>query len=205
MLNDDDAGERAAKPMGWAGLGLKTGLAGMGRGKVSVYGERFDSRSGLMVALPIYLGGQGFGWTLEPYMALSTTTGELRDTSGNVSGTREVSLRAYGIYTGPQVQIQVARPVYVGFGLGVKGAYLANDGFDYAIDLYARVPVSATYYVSDNLALVAEVGFGYGASIFADVPRIEVNPITGDVQNAQSDPTIGTAFTWDASFGIRLP
>jgi hypothetical protein len=41
--------------------------------------------------------------------------------------------------------------------------------------------------------------------VFADKPRIVVDPITRSVTNTKDDPQFGTAFAWDASFGVRLP
>ena len=204
---DDDAERAERNPMGWAGIGVKVGVAGVGAGKLSVMGQqgRTDSRTGVHVALPISLGGDGFGWTFEPYFSQSSIAHDLKDGVGNVVGAENVNLQALGMYMGPTFNIHAADPLYVGFGLGLKGAYVLNNGFDYAADVYGRVPVHATYYMSRALALVAEVGFGYGASVFADKPKVMVDDASGNARNVKDDPLYGLAYTWDATIGVRLP
>jgi hypothetical protein len=206
QLNDDEK-EAHEHPMSWAGIGVKVGLASIATGKGNIYGQqgRIDSRMGAHVAVPINLGGEGASFTLEPYFSRSDVSHDVKDTAGVVTGTSSVGLSAYGVYLGPTFNIHVARPLYLGFGFGVKGAYLQNNAFDYAFDAYARVPLHGTYYVNNSLAFVAEVGLGYGASVFVDKPTIVVDPVTRSVRNTRDDPQFGTAFTWDASFGVRLP
>lgn len=204
--NDDDS-EAKKHPMGWAGIGVKVGVASVGAGKASISGfeGRTDSRFGMQLAMPIHLGGDGASFTLEPYMAMSSVSHDTKDSMGQVTGSESVNLNAYGVYLGPTFNIHVARPVYVGFGFGIKGAYLANNAFDYAVDAYGRVPLHATYYVSNSCALVAEVGLGYGGSLFVDKPQVAVDVASRTARNVKDDPQFGTAFTWDASFGVRLP
>jgi hypothetical protein len=204
---ENDAAEEAKRnPMGWAGIGLKLGVAGVGGGKFTVMGQetRTEGRMGLHVALPINLGGDGFGWTLEPFFGQSSVGRALKDNAGNVVGDTSVNLLAVGIYTGPTINIHVMDPLYVGFGLGIKGAYLLNDSFQYAADVYGRVPVHATYYLSRKLALVAEVGFGYGASAYVDKPHVVVDS-SGSEHNVNDDPKLGLAYTWDTTIGVRFP
>lgn len=193
------------------GIGLKLGMAGTGAGSLGTSSDgrglegEVDARRGLHLAIPLSVGGNGFGWTLEPYMSRSSIGRTTRDLMGAVTGREPVDLTAYGVYTGPVVQIHVANPLYVGVGLGVKGAYVANDGFDYAFDAYARVPLSVTYYVIDQLAVVAEFGLGYGISIFADQPRIRIDPVTNRPRTVPTSPQVGKSFAWDWSIGVRLP
>jgi hypothetical protein len=198
---ENDADEARRDPMGWAGIGLKVGVAGVGAGKMTVMGQetRTEGRTGVHVALPISLGGDGFGWTLEPFFGQSSVGHAVKDNAGNVVGTESVGLQAVGLYTGPTINLHVIDPLYVGFGIGLKGAYLLNNSFEYAADVYGRVPVHATYYVSRKFALVAEVAFGYGASAYVDKPRV-VN-----ARNVKDDPQFGLAYTWDATIGVRLP
>lgn len=194
-------------PMNWAGIGVKVGVAAITPGKVKLLGEEIQTqgRMGLQVAVPLHFGGEGFSWLIEPYFMQSTIAHDLKNTAGNVVGSEDVSLRALGVYTGPTFNIHIANPVYLGFGFGLKGAYVMNNGFDYAADLYGRIPVHVTYYVSRQFALVAEVGFGYGASAFADKPRVAIDAVSRTVRNMKDDPQIGLGYTWDATFGIRLP
>lgn len=204
---DDVEEEADAHPMAWAGIGLKVGAAGMSAGKLTIAGQegRTNSRIGIQVSLPINMGGDGFGWLLEPYFMQSNTAHEVKDSEGQILGTANVALTALGLYTGPTFNIHALDELYVGFGLGIKAAYLMNSTIDYAADAYARVPVHATYYLSRQMAVVGEVGFGYGASAFADKPEARLNATTRQVENASADPQFGLAYTWDATIGIRLP
>jgi hypothetical protein len=204
---DDADDERARHPMGRAAIGVKVGAVGMGAGKLTFAGQKgqLDPRVGVQVSLPILLGGDGFGWNFEPYFMSSSISHDLKNSTGNVVGSESVSLNAVGMYMGPTFTFQITRPLYLGFGLGIKGAYMPNRDFDYAADLYARVPVHATYYVARRFALTAEIGFGYGASVFADKPVVTTDPITRAVMNTKDDPQFGLAYTWDASIGVRLP
>lgn len=204
----DDGDEKPdPHPMGKAGLGLKVGTAGITAGKLTVAGQegRTQPRLGVQVSLPILLGGDGFGWNFEPYFMSSSISHDVKSEFGNVVGSESVALKALGMYTGPTFTFQVTAPLYIGFGLGVKADYVFNKDFDYAADLFGRIPVHATYYLSRTIALTAEAGFGYGASVFADKPTMTVNPTTRAVTNVKDDPLYGLAYTWDASIGVRLP
>ena len=208
---EEDAEEPDENPMAPVGIGVKLGFASIGGSAVSVsskgktFASQLDGRRGLHVAVPVHLGGSGFGWTIEPYLSRSSVAHEVRDQNGAIVDAKHVDLTAFGIYTGPAINIHVANPVYLGIGFGVKGAYLATDGFDHAFDVYGRAPLSATYYVTRQLALVAEFGLGYGASVYAEPPRLQVDPVTRRVRNTAGSPHVGSAFAWDCSFGIRLP
>jgi len=208
MVAQDDSAARARKnPMGWAGIGVKVGAAGVTSGKLTIMGQegRTAGRMGLQVAVPITLGGDGFGWSFEPYYMKSTIAHDAKNSQGNVTGNANVDLTSLGMYTGPIFNVHVMDPLYIGFGFGVKGAYLMNKGFDYAADLYGRVPVHATYYFNRTVAMTAEVGFGYGASAFADKPRVMVDPVSRSLKNVKDDPLFGLAYTWDATIGFRVP
>lgn len=203
----DSSDEARKHPMGWAGIGVKVGVAGMTTGKLTVMGQqgRTDGRMGMHVAVPITLGGDGFGWNFEPYYMQSSIVHETKDSQGSVRGSANVGLTSLGMYTGPVFNIHATDPLYIGFGFGVKGAYLMNKGFDYAADLYGRVPVHATYYFNRTIAMTAEVGFGYGASAFADKPRVMIDPVSRSLKNVKDDPLFGLAYTWDATIGVRIP
>jgi hypothetical protein len=203
----DSVDERLKNPMGWAGIGVKVGAGGMTNGRLTVMGQEghTQGRMGLQVAVPITLGGDGFGWNLEPYYMQSSIAHDIKDSQGSVVGNANVGLTALGMYTGPIFNIHATDPLYIGFGFGIKAAYLMNKGFDYAADLYGRVPVHATYYINRTIAMTAEVGFGYGASGFADKPRVMIDPISRSLKNVKDDPLFGLAYTWDATIGVRLP
>lgn len=206
----DDLHEREKNPMGVAGVGLKVGLAGMGEGKLSInqngdtYTSRIDARRGLQLSLPLDVGGDGFGWRFEPYISFASV-GVSRSSSAGAQPTESANLTAYGMYSGPTVNIHAMQPLYIGIGAGLKAAYVRSNAFDLALDAYVRAPVSATYYMSNKVALVAELGFGYGASVYFNKPVAVVDPVTRVVSNQNSDPQAGKAYLWDCSIGVRLP
>ncbi len=208
--NSDDVRKRDKTPMGVAGVGLKVGVAGMGVGKLSItrdgetYSSRVDARRGLQLSLPIDVGGGGFGWRFEPYMAFASV-GVSRTTSAGIQPGEQTNLTAYGMYTGPVVNIHVMQPLYLGIGAGLKAAYVSSNAFDLAVDAYVRAPVSATYYLTNTVALVAELGFGYGASVYWNKPTVVVDPVTRVASNKNEDPQAGKAYLWDCSVGVRLP
>jgi hypothetical protein len=211
---EDGAAEAEASkhPMGWIGLGLKVGAAGVGSGKFETANPAYDpsgvlsgagvstgfsncpitsekctiesdSRTGFQLTLAITMGGDGFGWDMDPYLNFAS------------KGT------AMGMYTGPKFDIHVMDPLYIGFGFGLKAAYVKADGFDYAADLYGRVPLRGTYYLMNDLGLIAELGLGYGASGYVATPR--ANPVTGEMSDTKIN--FGTAMTWDFTVGTRWP
>jgi hypothetical protein len=207
----DDASEEAAEelgsPMNSAGLGVKLGVAGTGEGSANIrgYEGRTKKRVGLHVSVPIFLGGDGFGFLFEPMLQKSEVPHSLKDALGNVIGSEDVGVVGLGGYLGPQVQIRASERAYIGFGLGPKVLYLSNDAFQYAWDVYARLPLSTTVYVNRHVALMAELGLGYGFSVFADVPQPVVDVEGRTVRNSTDDPQFGSAFAWDLSFGVRVP
>lgn len=205
------------EPMGVFSLGVKFGVAHVGTGDVDnptylqgseqlpaatleqyglTSGRGCDpvdrrchtsARRGYHLAIPIQLGGSGVGFRLEPYMTLGS------------------GAQAYGAYMGPTFEFHVANPLYLGFGFGLKAAYVNADGWKYAADLYGRIPVWATLYVADNFALVAEFAFGAGASGYVSELRNVYNPVDMTVIGQRSDMTFGFGRTWDASLGFRFP
>ncbi len=204
---DDIEDEGKKNPMAWAGIGVKAGVSSVKAGGVSIKGHEVSSqaRTGMQLSMPINMGGSGFGFVIEPMLTSYSLTHDLKDASGAVTGSEEVSLLGLGGYLGPTINIHVMDPLYVGFGFGLRGAYMLNSAYEYAIDIGGRVPLTATYYVSKQVALVGEVGLGYGASLFADKPQPMLDPITRSIKNVTDDPAFGLAFAWDASIGARFP
>jgi hypothetical protein len=203
----DEADDALGSPMNGAGLGVKLGIAGTGEGSASIrgYEGRTEKRVGLHVSVPIFLGGDGFGFLFEPMLQKSQVPHSLKDSLGNVIGTEDVGVVGLGVYLGPQVQIRASERAYIGFGIGPKVLYLSNDAFQYAWDVYGRVPLSTTVYVNRHVALLAELGLGYGFSVFTDAPQPVVDVEGRTVRNMKDDPQFGSAFAWDLSFGVRVP
>jgi hypothetical protein len=145
-----------------------------------------EARRGLHLAVPIQLGGEGVGFRLEPFLTLAPTA------------------TAYGVYIGPTFEFQVANPLYLGFGFGLKAAWVRADDWRYAADLYGRIPVHATVYVTDNLALVLEFAFGAGASGYISDPQ-NIKLPDGTIIARKQNVQFGFGRTWDVSVGIRFP
>lgn len=204
---DDIEDEGKKNPMAWAGIGVKAGLSSVRSGGVSIQGYDVSSqaRTGMQLSVPINMGGSGFGFVIEPMLTSYSISHEVKNTTGVVTGSESVSLLGLGGYLGPTINFHVIDPLYLGFGFGLRGTYMLNSAYEYAADIGGRVPLTATYYVSKQVALVGEVGLGYGASLFADKPEPMLDPLTQSITNVQDDPSFGLAFAWDASIGARFP
>jgi len=203
-------------PMGPFALGLQVGMASIGTGDIpnptyvssartldqsalraaGLIGTggcdivdkrcRTVARRGVHLSLPIQLGGTGVGLRVEPFVTIAP------------------SATAYGVYSGPTFEFHVAKPLYLGFGFGVKAAWVKADDWQYAGDLYGRIPAHATVYVTDDFALVAEFAFGGGGSGYVSEARSIVLP-NGTVVAKKQNVQFGLGRTWDFSFGIRFP
>jgi hypothetical protein len=203
----DTDDEERGQPMNGAGLGVRIGVAGTGAGSANIrgYEGRTEKRVGLHVSVPIFLGGSGFGFLIEPMMQRSHVPHSLKDSAGNVIGTEDVGVVGLGVYLGPQVQIRASESVYIGLGIGPKVLNLRNDAFQYAWDVYGRMPLSTTWYMNRHVALLTELGIGYGFSVFTDAPQPVVDVAGHTVRNMKDDPQFGSAWAWDLSFGLRVP
>jgi hypothetical protein len=148
---------------------------------------RTDARSGFEIAIPVQLGGSGVGFRIEPYLTVTSRA------------------NAYGVYMGPTFELRVAKPVYLGFGFGLKSAWVKPQDWRYAIDLHGRIPAHVTLYATDDVAFVLEAAFGAGASAFVNQPRPIRNPLTGKRLQNIPNVTFGLARTWDISLGVRFP
>jgi hypothetical protein len=213
--------EGRTDPMPWASLAVRVGVAQVRSGKIknptynAAYAAqaaqlppeaiaasgyvgggactildtkcRTDGRFGFHLVAALHLGGDGFGWDLEPYF------------------THGASSLAYGLYTGPKFDIHAADPLYVGFGFGVRAAYVQADGWLYGADLGARVPLHAVLYVTDDLAVELDFGIGLGASGYMSKQIDVMNPVTGASLARAPRLTFGLARTWDLSIGLRFP
>jgi hypothetical protein len=209
---DGAADEEATKhPMDWFGVGLSVGAGGVGSGSFETDNPAYDSshmlsgagvstgvgacpidspkctvksdsRAGFQLTLKLTMGGEGFGWDVDPYLNFAS------------AGT------AMGMYTGPKYDIHVMDPLYIGIGFGPKLAWVSAKNYDYAADAYFRGMVRGTYFLMNDLGIVAELGMGYGASGYVGVPQKKAD-------GTETDPKIsfGSAMTWDFSVGTRWP
>ena len=197
--NEADVGETEKKdPMQWIGIGLKLGVAGNGEGELdtSVGTTTVSSRTGFNLSLPINMGGDGFGWIIEPYLNMASIEGV--DSTG---AAKDYGVTTFGMYSGPTINFHAMDPLYVGFGFGPKIGYSSSDAFDFGADVMFRVPVTATYYLINDVGLVGELGLGYGLTGLASLPTI--NPMT--LEEEEGTLEFGSALTWDVSVGARWP
>jgi hypothetical protein len=144
-------------------------------------------RDGLLLSATLHLGGDGFGWDIEPYLMFAK------------------SALALGAYSGPKFDIHVADPLYFGFGFGFKVAYVVADGWEHGADIGGRIPVRFTYYVTRNLALVVEGSFGAGVSGYLKEQQTITDPRTGQPLGTVPKMSFGAARVWDLSVGVRFP
>jgi hypothetical protein len=148
---------------------------------------RTPARNGVLVALTLHAGGDGFGWDLEPYvLAASQAT-------------------SFGLYTGPSFDIHIIDPLYFGFGFGGRIGYVAADHWKYGADIFGRIPAHVTWYVHHNLALELEGAFGAGITGYTSEPIEYTNPQTGKVVATAPNFRFGASRAWDLSVGIRFP
>ena len=193
-----DAPQEDKDPLGFIGVGLKAGFLHFGDATydavVSVGGvsalenKGVPARGGFLLSLPINLGGSGFGWVFDPYLGL-----------GEVG--------SYGIYTGPTITLHLLDMTYLGFGLGLRAGLITQDFWgtrtEVGMDIYGRVPLVLTHYLYEDLALLLDVGFGFGATGYR--PQYTRQQLGPGVSAPQVETQFGATYQIDASAGIRLP
>lgn len=215
----EEAGEH--DPMNWLGLTFKFGYAAVAAGTLNnpTYNKalaayaamlppdalamaglagggactpidqkcRTAARSGFQFSLALHIGGGGLGFDVEPYL------------------TKGGNAFAAGMYFGPRVQLHLARALYLGIGLGARAAYVALDGWKNGGDIFGRIPLQLTYYVTRNVALVAEGAFGGGISLFVSEPVTITDPRNGKTLASTPKIAVGAARGWDITLGLRFP
>lgn len=177
--------------MGGMLIGLKLGMVMIGEGEfdnpnAGLPGQpaktTVASRTDFQLTLPLNFGGSGFGFDLQPSISFGDVT-------------------AIGLYFGPAYHLEINPKVYVNFGLGLQTRYWLSVGdlpagveLDKGADLFARVPVGATYYAAPDLGLFVELGLGYGAQGSAY-----------KVLGTSSDFKFGAGYGFDIGVGVRWP
>jgi hypothetical protein len=162
-----------------------TGLVGSGGCSLIDRRCHTAARSGFQLAATLHLGGDGFGWDVEPYMMWSDAA------------------TALGVYSGPKFDIHLADPLYFGFGFGFKLAYVWADGWQHAADIGGRIPVHVTMYLAKDLALTIEGAFGAGVSGY--LKEKQQVTIEGETLGTVPKMSFGAARVWDLSVGVRFP
>jgi hypothetical protein len=192
---DDDEGR-----MAWFGLGVEIGYqhfsdASFDSGEdpaVDAIIGGIPERDNTTLTFTLDLGGDGLGLQLAPYYA----KGEIRDTD----------LTTVGVFVGGMLRPHFGS-VYPHVGVGLQAGYMSADIITYGLDLYARVPLGVTFYPVSNLALVAELGLGWGMT-GVQYPTQELEVDTGQgisVTATSPDLEFGTTTLYDLSIGLRFP
>jgi hypothetical protein len=166
---------------------VSTGLVGNGGCSLIDRRCRTAGRDGFLLALTLHVGGDGFGWDVEPYL-----------TSGS-------SAVALGMYSGPKFDIHIIDPLYVGFGFGAKLAYVWADGWQHGVDIAGRIPVRCTWYLTRSLALTLEGSFGAGVSGYVSEKQRVTDPRNGNTIGTAPKVAFGAARVWDLGVGLRFP
>jgi hypothetical protein len=135
------------------------------------------SRTDFQITVPLNFGGAGFGFDLQPSIGFGDVT-------------------ALGLYLGPAFHLEINPKTYINLGLGPQIRYWLEDTVDIGADIFARVPVGATYYAAPDLGLFAELGLAFGATGFKGK-----TPPGG----AAPDFNLGTGFAFDIGVGVRWP
>ena len=140
--------------LGWFGVGLKLGVAGYTSVKEYETDENLrlthDGHAGLLLSLPLHLGGEGFSWVVDPYFKFASVEGNLGTDKSPV----------LGLYTGPSYVFRVS-DTYLGVSVGPKVG-LAIGESAVGDETLGRAAVSGFHYVLDDLGLMAEVGVAAG-------------------------------------------
>ena len=191
-------------PMGSIGIGVKIGYLHFGHATFSganvtvsskqlgstqvVENQGVPARSGMLLSIPIYLGGSGFGWVLDPYLGFG-------------------EIGSYGIFTGPLGHFHVSTNTYLGLGFGLRLGNITTNFDDtktgWGIDLYGRIPFSVVYYPVQDFAVLFELGIGYGATGYK--PATTQQTVTPGVTVPNVKLQFGPTYEIDFSVGVRLP
>lgn len=203
--------DEAEDPMAWLGIGIKAGMASNGKGEIdnptfidalpAGPGNQkkltIDSRTGFHLAVPVNLGGDGIGLLLEP----SITFASIEGASSTTGKKKDYGVTIVSGYLGPNLNLHLLDPLYLGVGAGLKVGYASSDIYEFGMDLFGRVPITATYYLVEDLALVLEFAFGYGVTGYA--AKQFADPVTTKV--VKPDLEFAPVNTWDLTVGLRFP
>lgn len=182
-----DDGAKGEIEFPWFSLVPKVGFAYYGAGDITLNGitSTVPSRSGARIALGLALGGDGFGFDIEPFFTHESGTGWTSNT--------------VGAYFGLAYRLQFGR-FFPHIGLGLQSGYLMDDGIDLGLELHGRVPIGVTWYLLDDLGLVAELGIGYGATAI----KFKLPPAAPGV-TVDDAIKFAPALSMDFTVGIRWP
>lgn len=211
---DEEHEERNDDPMGSFGFGVTAGylyygqidyqylvptniVPGVDLGQV-VIPRTQPSRRLPTLNFQLYLGdGFGFAWDFEGYLAFD---------HGLASG---------GGYFGPAFRFHIKR-MYFSVGIGPRVGVLRDSTLAAGVDLYGRVPITLTYYLANKLALVFQIGFGWGGTgIKERQPTLALDSVPPElrpqVQQSVDEWFSSVGYSWgrtatfDLSGGFRFP
>ncbi len=160
------------------------------------YNVKLPARDGFVVKGHVDIGGDGIAVEFAPLFAWESA-GELFGNFKVLGGEVTLALRAeFGSF-------------YPGIGIGFHGAGIfGNECVKSGTELFARVPIGFTWYFSDILGLVFEIGVMYGGTGIR-VKEV-VNPSSGDENKLNiladgGDMYWGGGFGFDVMIGLRFP
>lgn len=154
------------------------------------------ARSGLRLAVDLAMGGDALGFDISPFVTFES------DDADNSS-------TAFGAYTGLAWRQALTPGWRLHTGAGLQAAYLDADALDLGLELFARVPVGATWQVTPAVGAVVEFGLGYGATGLKgkapEKPAVcATSPDLPGCDVEAPDLEFGTGLVWDFSLGARF-
>lgn len=148
---------------------------------------RTGSRVSTQISVPIQFDGVGVGFRLEPIFTLAET------------------IKSYGVYIGPTFNFHFVQNFYGGFGFGTRLAWVKADGWERAGDVFFRVPIHLSYYVTKFMCISTDLAVNVGGSIFTSSKSDVTDPTTGVTTTENvTTATFGIVRGVDWSMGVRF-
>ena len=136
------------------------------------------ARHNFLIELGLDFGGKGFHFELTPYYLAPDFNG--------------TGLQGAGVGIGFLGRFGLIERLYMSVGFSWRSAVLfGGNGYGIGAESYARLPIEFTYYVLDDLGIVAQVAPGYGVS--------------GAVNVINDEFGLGRSWLLDWGVGIRVP
>ncbi len=77
------------------------------------------------------------------------------------------AMHSMGTYIGYAYRFEfLGGRLYPSVGAGTRLGYLKTLGSDWGIEVTARVPLAVTYYITEDIGVLLELGFGYGTLLY---------------------------------------
>jgi hypothetical protein len=136
------------------------------------------ARHNFQIELGLDFGGKGFHFELTPYYLAPDFNGS--------------GLQGAGLGIGFLGRFGLIDRLYMSIGFSWRSAVLfGSSAYGLGAESYTRLPIEFTYYVIDELGIVAQISPGYGVS--------------GAVNVINDEFGIGRGWLLDWGVGIRVP